>query len=149
MSRALSVDLRVRVLAAVAGGLTHLRRASGSVWVRPASAAGASLNANRALRSRRRWAAIGVQGGSRPMARRYWPCWARRLTSRLTSCVVIYPNKAWFSATARSAAFSNATRSRAKKDSPRLGAGPARRSDPARAMVRGPARSRPRAAGLH
>ena len=72
MSKALSVDLRVRVLAAVAAGATH-REAADRFGVSAASVSRwRSGNANRAIRARRRWAATGARTGSRLIMRPSW-----------------------------------------------------------------------------
>ena len=150
MSKALSVDLRLRVLAAVAAGLTHRQAAERfGVGAAPASAVGANWNASRAILSRRRWAGTGVRDGSRRMARRSWPCWRRPPISRWRNCVASWPRRVWSSATARSAASSSATRSRAKKDRARHRTRPSRHSEATRAVVRGSDRPRPGAAGLY
>ncbi len=67
MSNALSLDLRSRVLAAVAGGASH-RRAASRFGVRAVSltVVGARLNESRELPDQRPWAAIAAPGVSKP-----------------------------------------------------------------------------------
>jgi transposase len=86
MSRALSVDLRVRVLAAVAYGLTHREAAERF----GASAASVSRWRKRGREQGdpkpRRWGATAARVGLRRIVRRSSPCSRRRWTSRSKNC---------------------------------------------------------------
>ena len=149
MSKALSLDLRTRVLAAVAEGASH-RTVGARFGVSAASVS--------------RWRALErVQGDARP-----GPLGGDRRSGRIEAQAVLIRqlleetpditteelrqalgSAATPSATARSSGSSAATASRAKKDRPRERAGAAGRHDAAAGLVRRPARPRPRAAGVH
>jgi transposase len=86
MPRALSLDLRVRVLAAVARGLSH-RQAGERFGVSPrASAGGGRSSGSGAKHAPGRWAETGDLGGSRRTKTRSSFSLKRRRTSRLRSC---------------------------------------------------------------
>ena len=137
MSKALSVDLRVRVLAAVAAGATH-REAAERFGVSAASVS--------RWRKRER-----EQGDPRPKAlggdRRSGRIEAHREAvmaalgpdrdATIEEVRASLASRASSSASARSSASSPATPSRAKKDCARERAGPPRCPEAARGLVRG------------
>ena len=79
MSKALSIDLRVRVLAAVGAGATH-REAAERFGVSAASVSRwRKRERERAIPVRRRWVAIGALAVSMLTGR---PCWQRSVPAR-------------------------------------------------------------------
>ena len=149
MSKALSLDLRVRVLAAVQAGATH-RKGAERFGVSAASVS--------RWRTRER-----EQGDVRPKAlggdrrsKRIEACGEAVLSAlgpdgdpTIEECAARLPHKGSASASARSSASSLVTPSRAKKDRARVRAKPPRRRGAARGLVRRATRSRPRAPDLH
>jgi transposase len=65
MSRALSLDLRVRVLAAVRAGATHCEAADRFGVSAASVSRWRTLERNQEMRVRRRWAATGGRGASK------------------------------------------------------------------------------------
>ena len=150
MSKALSLDLRSRVLAAVAAGASH-RQAAARFGVSAASVSRWRTRARqlgdarpKALGGDRRSARIEAPGGvDPPRCRRDARHHHRRAAPGARRAT------ATASATAPSSASSPVTASRVKKDRPRQRAGPPGHPEAAPGLVRRPARPRPRAPRLH
>lgn len=142
MSKALSVDLRTRVLAAVAAGATH-REAAVRFGV-----SAASVSRWRRRERAKGDVAPGPLGGDRRSgrieARPIWRSgsWRKRRTSRWMNCVRRWRPGVTPSATARCSGSSPGAGSRAKKDGARQRAGPPGRPEAARGLAQRPTRPR-------
>ena len=116
MSKALSVDLRSRVVAAVKAGASH-REAAARFGV-----SAASVSRWRCLEREQGDVRPGPLGGDRRSGRveaqadLTCPFSKRRRTSRSRSCALCWPNVVTPSATLQSTGSSSGTPSRVKKD---------------------------------
>ena len=149
MPRALSLDLRIRVLAAVARGLSH-RQAGERFGV-----SAASVSRWRALEREKGEARARSQGGDRRSGR------VEAQGETILALIEETPDMAIEELRQRLAnkgvtvgygtirRFFVRHAIARKKDSARLRAGPLRRPEAARSLVRGPTRSRSRTLGLH
>jgi transposase len=115
MSKALSVDLRERVVRAVWAGASCRAAARFGVSAASAPSAGAPGCARRARSFRAGWAAIAARVALRRMRRRSWGRWRARPTSRSRSSGRSWPRPGWPSAWRHCGGCSIATRSRSKK----------------------------------
>ena len=130
MSKALSLDLRIRVLAAVADGLSHRAAA------RRFGVSAASVSRWRALVRERGDARSGALGGDRRSGRiEAQRALIQDLLAETPDITIQELRAATLSATGRSSASSSATGSRVKKDRPRGRAGPAGRPEQAAGLV--------------
>ena len=150
MSKALSLDLRVRVLGG-GGGRRNASRGGGTVWGErgerePLAHTGTRTGRSATQGDRRRPSLETHRGVHAAViaALETEPGHHHRGGSRRAS-----PSRVWSSASARYDASSPATPSRAKKDGARQRAGPPGRPEAAAGLVRRPARSRSGAPGLH
>ena len=115
MSKALSMDLRVRVLAAVSQGLSH-RAAAERFEVSAASISrGESVSANKATPGLAPWVETNAQPGSMPIGTPSSKPWGQTGMRRSKRSGIALPNKVCSSASARSSGSSHATTSRVKK----------------------------------
>ncbi len=150
MAASLSLDLRRRVLAAVAEGLSH--RAAGARFAVSAASIsrGARWSASKGTPDRKPWAETRDPITSTPTRTRSLRLSVPSVTGRSMKCAPFCATRtAWSLASARSSASSNATRSRAKKDGARHGARPPGHPETTRGLVRWPTRPRSGAPRLH
>lgn len=126
MSKALSVDLRVRVLAAVSAGATH-REAAERFGVSAASVSGGEIcNFARATCDPALLAEIEIPERQRPMARRSWHGWLSTAMELCSSCATRFLPRASRSASRLCTDSLSGTGRLVKKDWPRGRAKPSR-----------------------
>ena len=147
MGRALSMDLRERVVAAIGSWMSR-RAAALRFGIGAATAVRwAGLMRDRGSAAPRRQGGDMRSGRTAAHAARISRGArrsARRPMRRSPNCAPRSRVKACRWRSRRCGASSRATRSRVKKDRPRRRAGPPRRAETARGLVRGPARPRSR-----